>query len=303
MKKTLAVFFSLCIALSLPSCGNKDNADNQVKTGTSSTQESLTPSLPAVSGSQTQKYAYNESIYGCYSEGKKIYGRLFVPETGEEKLPIVIMCHGMYNTHESMEYLANKVAAQGIISYIFDFCGGAPGSKSTGKVTDMSPLTEREDLLTVIDTMKELENVDTSRIYLCGYSQGGYVAAATAALRPDDISGLILIAPAFHIDETARGYSSVDEIPEIINLNSLTMGKCYFADVWDFYIYKEMKKYKKPVIIMHGDADTNVDVSYSKKAVKTFSDAKLTIMPGATHILTDEEFDKVSDAVGTAVLG
>ena len=48
-------------------------------------------------------------------------------------------------------------------------------------------------------------------------------------------------------------------------------------------IYGMISAYKRPVKIIHGDMDQIVPISYSKKAVKCYEDASLTVIEGAEH--------------------
>ena len=73
-----------------------------------------------------------------------------------------------------------ELAKLGYAAYCFDFCGGSVmGSKSDGKTTDMSVLTEVADLEAVIAHIRSLPY--TGNKPLMGCSQGGFVSAITAA--------------------------------------------------------------------------------------------------------------------------
>ena len=54
-------------------------------------------------------------------------------------------------------------------------------SNSDGKNSDMSVITEIRDLESVIEYTQNLEYTDEKEIVLMGCSQGGFVAALTAA--------------------------------------------------------------------------------------------------------------------------
>lgn len=60
----------------------------------------------------------------------------------------------------------------------------------------------------------------------------------------------------------------------------------------DYDIYKDIKSYKKKVLIVHGDRDDIVPLSYSRKAVKTYSSADLKVIKGAGHGFAGAEEDK-----------
>lgn len=54
-------------------------------------------------------------------------------------------------TQTTVKMYAEKMAAAGIAAFIFDYNGGGVGSKSSGKSTEMSVLTEIKDLKAVIE--------------------------------------------------------------------------------------------------------------------------------------------------------
>ena len=44
-----------------------------------------------------------------------------------------------------------------------------------------------------------------------------------------------------------------------------------------------MKKFQKPVLIIQGDADQVVSMDDSRRAAKTYKQARLHVIPGAAH--------------------
>ncbi len=57
-----------------------------------------------------------------------------------------------------------------------------------------------------------------------------------------------------------------------------------------------IRKYEKPVLLIHGDADEAVPIEYSIDAAKKYKNAKLVQIPGDTHCY-DEHLDQVTAAV------
>ena len=54
-------------------------------------------------------------------------------------------------------------------------------------------------------------------------------------------------------------------------------------DLLDYDIYEAISAYKKDVLLIHGDADSIVPLSYSEKAVEAYDSALLEVLPGAGH--------------------
>lgn len=98
---------------------------------------------------------------------------------------------------------ARVFVEEGYAAVCFDFCMSGSG-KSSGSSLGMSVLTEKADLLNVLDYIKTLDFVDASCITLVGCSQGGLVSALAAAERGNEVEQLILYYPALCIPDDAR---------------------------------------------------------------------------------------------------
>lgn len=239
-------------------------------------------------------YEYTAIETWCENDqGQKIYGISYVPET-DEKVPLVIFAHELCNTHTAGTSYAEALAYQGIAAYTFDFRGGSYSSRSDGKTTEMSVMTEADDLKAVVQAAKQWDFVDDEKIVIIGGSQGGVAASVYASEHSTDIAGLVLLYPAFVIqDEIHAQFRFLNDVPETFNfLGWIQVGKNYASDVWDYDFYGVMEKFGKPVLILHGNRDYMVDVSYSEKAADSFPDAELHILNGAGHGFYGKSFDE-----------
>lgn len=84
------------------------------------------------------------------------------------------------------------------------------------------------------------------------------------------------------------------DIPEVIDCGPMKLGRCYPACVLDMDPFAEIVGYQGPVLIVHGDADRIVDVSYAVKARRAWKKAgaakekeqshcHLKVLKGAGH--------------------
>lgn len=239
---------------------------------------------------------YEEREILCQRDGMTIYGIAYVPQGGQETYPTVIIGHGFSGTYRDNLHYARYLAQRGIASYSFDFCGGSSSSRSDGSVTDMSVLTETEDMKAVVDHLKQQDFVDPSQLFLMGESQGGFVTAMTAAEKQDDVAGIILLYPAFVIQDNGRNsYPSIDQIPEQGSLFGAPIGRRYYADVWELDIYGEISAFEKPVLLFHGTADSMVPLSYSERARDSYQDAELIVVENGGHGFYGERAEQVSE--------
>ena len=222
-----------------------------------------------------------------YRDGKRIYGRLYLPdglsETGA-KPPTVILSHGFNSDISGIGDFARELAGEGCIAYAYEFIGGGLNVQSDGKTTEMSVLTEAEDLKCVMDGITALPEVDPDNLFLMGESQGGFVSTYAATEYPERVRGLIALFPAYVLQDDARArVRRSDTIPDFEEVMGVPLGRIYTEDAGSFDIYDRMPKYQKPVLIMHGTADTLVPIRYSERAVETFPHAELVKIPGAVH--------------------
>lgn len=219
------------------------------------------------------------------SGGHTLYGELMLPKDCSGKLPTVICSHGFNGSYRYFRSsVGMSLAMSGFAVYCFDFYGGSVHGKSGGKMTEMSVFTERDQLNDVIRAIKALDFVDQSKLFLWGESQGGFVTAITAAQHNEDLKAVVLFYPAFCArDDIQKRYHSLEEMPEIVDIFGKKVGKVYYEKLFDFDAYAEAAKYTGPVLIIHGDADRTVNVSYGKAAAQAYQNARLEILPGEDH--------------------
>ena len=259
----------------------------------------LTLALPAPAESQPDGYQRTE----CYIEASmgRLYGILQVPET-EGPVPLVILSHGLGGTHRSHMDYAAYFASNGLATFSLDFCGGGFGSRSDGKIIQMSVLTEAEDLNAVIDHFKQ--DPRFSGICLLGDSQGGYVSSYVAAKRPGDIDALVLEYPAYVLEDDAKRRRQADgTFPEKSVLLGLTLGRGYSEALVSVDIYQTIGLYTGPVLILHGDADRLVPLSYSERAVGVYQNAELIVLPGQGHGFTGDSRQEAMEKGLSFLLG
>ena len=235
------------------------------------------------------EYEYEtQEMYARRGENQ-IYGVLYIPQNAGETMPAIIYSHGFGGSHRSGTQYAEAMAAKGYVVYCFDFCGGSPGSQSDGSTLEMSLFTEQADLEAVIEMIQGLDYVDSSNLFLMGTSQGGAVSAITAAKHVDEIRGLVLLYPAFVLADNANErYQSPEEIPDTQFFMWMDVGRAYFEPLLGYDIYADIEAYDKDVLILHGDEDSIVPLSYSERAAEVYPSAKLEVLQGAGHGFSGE---------------
>ena len=283
MKKAL---MGIGVALLLAACGTATT--NQATTA----QMPQTTQAPHVEVKTDGTYTVKE--YDFDSNGKDIYARAFVPDV-EGRVPLVIFSHGLGADARHEEEVQKTLAKAGIAVFSFEFAGGSSSAApmSEGLTTEMSVLTEVQNLKDAIRIASGMEYADPQKIYLMGSSQGGLVTALTAE-EGTNIAGLFLFYPAFSLpDDIRSSFPKLDEVPETFNLLGTKIGKKYITDIYDMDPYANLDKLGMPVHIYHGKDDNIVPLTASQKAMKRLKDARLTTLEDTVHALTAEQQSQI----------
>ena len=283
MKKGL---LGIAVVMLLAACGT--TSTNVMNTTNATAQTPQTTQQVHVEVKTDGTYTVKE--YDFESNGKDIYARAFVPDV-EGRVPLVIFSHGLGANAWHEEEVQKTLAKAGIAVFSLEFAGGSSSSApmSEGLTTEMSVLTEVQNLKDAIRIASGMEYTDPQKIYLMGSSQGGLVTALTAE-EFTNIAGLFLFYPAFSLpDDIRSSFPKLDEVPETFNLLGTKIGKKYITDIYDMDAYANLDKLTIPVHIYHGQDDNIVPITASKKALKTLPNARLTTLEDTGHALTSEQ--------------
>lgn len=253
-----------------------------------------------------KKTVLTVSDFECTRGGLTIRGQEYRGEG--ENLPVCVVSHGFMANMASVRQYAVAAAGLGFAAYIFDFCGGCLEGKSDGKMTDMTVLTEVEDLLAVVEYAKSVPGNDRTRVSLIGASQGGFVSALLAARLGKEIRRLVLLYPALCIPDDARAGKNLmfsfdpDNVPEVIGAGPLKIGGNYVTAAQGMDPFEAIGPYPGPVLILHGTEDKIVDLGYSRRARDTYNATDprrccLAVIDGAGH-----GFDRRADAVALDII-
>lgn len=234
------------------------------------------------------------------SQGYILKGFIIRPQK-EGKLPAAIVSHGFSSNTDGTKKYAQIFSEKGYVSLYYDFCMSGSG-QSTGPSTGMSVLTEKTDLINVLDYVKTLEYVDKDKIILVGCSQGGFVSALAAVEREKEVQKLIMYYPALCIPDDARRGQMINakfdpnNVPEQFKCTFITLGKKYALDVMKMDTNKEICGYKRPVLIVHGIEDALVNISYSRSAAKGYPNCNLVEIHGDHGFSSEESFSECKKA-------
>ncbi len=203
-----------------------------------------------------------------------LYAQKLTPEKESGKL--VILSHGYNSSHESLLDMAKALAKNGHTALCYDFAGGSTRSKSTGSSLDLSIDSEIGDLEAIVG---EMEKAGYDRIALYGESQGGFVSALVAAAHPERFIGAALLYPAFCIQDDWKDR----EAPEKFGFMGMELSRKFVDGMPTYDVFERISRFEKPVLIMHGNRDPLVRLSYAEKAAESFKNARLEVFEGESH--------------------
>ncbi len=205
------------------------------------------------------------------------------PESGAEKLPLVILCHGFkgFKDWGCFPYMMERIAEEGNFAVSFNFSYNGTGENDVDQ-SDFTRLDlfaentfsrELDDLGSIIDYLfenKEKYNYDTGNITLTGHSRGGGIAILKTA-EDKRISKLVVLSSVCNFDRYSdtlkKKWKEVGYF-EVINSRTNQMMRLNYTLIEDLIKNKERLDIQKaiseitvPVMIIHGAQDITVDYS------------------------------------------
>lgn len=98
------------------------------------------------------------------------------------------------------------------------------------------------------------------------------------------MAGEILMFPALCIpDDWRKRFAAPSQIPDSVVLWGMELGRGFIESVYGMDVFSEIGGYQGPVLILHGDSDEIVPLSYSVRARDLFGDAELIVLKGEGH--------------------
>ena len=232
-------------------------------------------------------------------DGIRLNAKLDKP-AGADRCPVVVVIHGFTGHMEERHITAvcETLNGMGFATLRADMYGHGHSDGEFRKHTLYKWLT---NAMTLIDYARRLDFA--TEVYLCGHSQGGLTAILAAALKRDQISGLIALSSANMIPELSRRGELLgtrfdpNHIPDILpTWGDEVLDGNYIRVAQTIHVEEAIDQYDGPVLIVHGDADDAVPVQCGIDAAKRYRDAKLVIIPGDSHCY-DHHLDQMLAAV------
>ncbi len=151
--------------------------------------------------------------------------------------------------------------------------------------------------LTVGAQLKVIERQaqDAPDVVLLGSSLGGYLSALYAARHPDQVSKLVLLAPAFGFpgrwreamgDERMRKWKEQGSV-NMFHYGSNAMRPISYRLIEEAASYEDYPEVSQPTLILHGTADDVVPPRYAEEFARRHPDSTKLVLLDSGHELTD----------------
>ncbi len=247
-----------------------------------------------------------EPISYVARDGIEIPGYLTLPPVKSSKAlpPLVILPHGGpfgVRDDQGFDYFVQFLANLGYAVVQPNYRGsGGYGSNYQASGYKEWGLAMQNDLYDAIEWIKANKIADTTNACFVGWSYGGYAALTAAYQKPDDYKCIVSIAGVsdimMHADENSRRKSALTDFTRIaigdVN-NKEDAQQLKQASAINY-----INKIKAPMLLIHGQNDTQVHFNQSSDFYEAADEAGLDIdyieYETGTHYL--DEYNNRLDA-------
>ena len=228
------------------------------------------------------------------SDGLKLAGQLRLPQADSD-VPGLCICHGIpavpFNPDDTgYADLATRFTEEGFATLLFNFRGAG---LSEGNF-DMRGWAR--DLTQALSFLEDVPGVDSSSLYVMGFS-GGAATALYVAARDSRVAGVVSCASPAHfdgltdkqaIDDCIARWREINIIRDHAFPQNLEQWIAGFAEVAPVKHIAAVSP--RPVLLLHGDADEVVDVSHAHMLSEAAQEpSEMVVLPGGLHRLRIDE--------------
>lgn len=209
----------------------------------------------------------------------------------------VLVCHGFTGSPQSMRPLADRFAAEG-------FSVRLPRLPGHGTTWQQMNKTRWTDWFAEVDAAYTELAATCERVFVIGLSMGGTLATLVAQTHPNDVAGLMLINPAFLMDDKrlravpflqhvipSMGAISGDiKKPGAVEVGySRTPLKALRSQMrmWE-QVTRDLPQITQPVVLFHSPQDHVVPPACSQLFLSRVSSEDVTdvALPDSYHVAT-----------------
>jgi len=239
-----------------------------------------------------------EKVEFYNNRGQKIVGLISYPEG--KNFPIAIIIHGFKGTKEYYPFVNNSVEPlvnMGMAVLRID-CRGS--GESDLEFKEMTMKSESEDVLTAINYVSSLQNINFQKVVLIGISMGAAAIIMAMENKPN-VETLVFWGPGWYFGgdsyfDTPENRKSVEQegvfyVTQKFTGKKLIAGKELFKEITTLDIRSFMRDIKVSSLILRGSKDRVVGLERDKEAAMLLK-AEYRVIEDGDHNFTNKESEK-----------
>ena len=223
--------------------------------------------------------------------GENLSAHLITPINGViNNIAIFAHCFTCSSSLAVVKNISNELTNQGISVLNFDFTGLG---HSEG---DFSETTFSNNISDIIDVNAFLTQNHVAPTILIGHSLGGAAVIISANMLPNIQAVVSIAAPSF-VKHVTKHFGNLEEIIEKKGEATLSIGgrpfkikKQFIDDLESHNLENEVKKLRKPLLIMHSPQDLIVGIENAASLYhKAIHPKSFISLDGADHLITNKK--------------
>jgi len=219
------------------------------------------------------------------ADGIQIPAYLTLPPGKEAKgLPAVVLPHGGPSARDEwgFDWLAQFLAARGYAVIQPNYRGSAGYGEEFQNENGFKNWQQAiGDINAAARYLASSGIADPKRVAIVGWSYGGYAALQSIVVDPGLYKSAVAIAPVTDLSllkQDARNFSNSKLVREYVGAGDNVVAGSPL---------RHAEKIKVPVLLVHGDLDSNVSISHSEKMAGALPQAEFVRFKGLDHNLND----------------
>lgn len=229
------------------------------------------------------------------------------PGSSGKNMPAVVLPHGGPSSRDEwgFDWLAQFLAARGYVVIQPNYRGSAGfGDDFRNENGFRNWQTSIADVGDAARYLVKEGIADKDRVAIVGWSYGGYAALQSAAIEPDLYKSVVAIAPVTDLALLKRestGFTNSDLVKDFVGSGS---------NIRSGSPVRNAATIKVPVLLVHGDLDSNVGIEHSNRMERALSalgkPVTLLRYKGLDHQLEDsaarvEFLTRIGQSLETAI--
>ncbi len=230
-------------------------------------------------------------VFTTQAGNASIEGELFLP-AGDGPFPSMILVPGSGNEpRQELEVFAQILTQNGYAMYIYDKRGVG---NSTGSYPTETPETQTEfltaraeDVISIINLLKEHIQIDNTRIGVHGSSQGAWVNSIIHSMS-SDLSYIVMASGGVASTGVEGFYDGITDDPDI-TIEEATTQLSSYSGVIGFDPLSIINSMTLPVLWIYGNEDRSHPARYDVQVLEDLNRSNFTVQlyPNTGHELLD----------------